>query len=1265
MKHTPLAAGAPFSPESEYDGDSIQVLEGLQAVRQRPGMYIGSTGPDGLHHLIWEIINNSVDEALAGHCDRIELELLEDGGISITDNGRGIPVGTHSASGLSGVEVVMTVLHAGGKFEGGTGYKVSGGLHGVGSSVVNALSKRLEVRVWREGKEYQQSYRRGEPQTPLQERAPGAGDQGRRGTRITFWPDGAIFDSLEWKRGLIEQRLREMSFLNPGLQLQLTDRREDEYQLLFHSQRGLPDFVSHLVEEGELTPLHPEVINLGAQRESVRLALALQWTSSYGEQVLSFANNINTHEGGVHLAGFRSALTRTLNAYLRSEGLQKPGAPPLSGEDLREGLRAVVAVWMEEPQFEGQTKTKLGNGPVEGLVSSLAGEALTRYWEEHGEAARAILAKAAQAAQAREAARNAREMTRRKSALSGSGLPGKLSDCSSKDPAASELFVVEGDSAGGCVFNFTKVQLISGITRSMLELAEDWKKGITHFGYATDEEGDVCIVPLLEPRLTKQNAEMVEVRLDNGESISCTPCHPFRLRDGSYRRADQLSEGDSLMSLKLRLSEDEDRDKHMIKPGYEMTWMNGRQEWRLTHRLADQYNLEKGVYDTSGGGVRHHKDFNKLNNDPRNLERMTWDGHIRFHSSMMTTLWALPDFRAKLCAGIKASWERDPERKLTASAFAKQQWEDEAFRELYRQRALEQHAQPGFTEALTEAFLSWYEALSPEEKVEYAEQMRALQAEYWADEENRAAQAERVRQYFIDNPEHREEHRRKANQQWADPELRAWKSEDTKRFMRENPEHRERHSEVVKSWWKENPEHREKVKAGRLRGYLSLLHLVINEEEVREAYDALPRRAAARGPKYATLLQNYFQGDEPAMLEAARNYNCKVLSVTRLEERGDVYDLTVDEYHNFALAAGVFVHNSAVGGRDRETQAILPLKGKIINAEKKKPDRVLASEEVQAVFSAIGTGVREHFQLEKARYHKIVITADADADGSHIRALVLTLLYQYMPGLFQAGMVYAARPPLYRVRMGKLDEYVENEAELERLLFADRYQEFQVNGRELALEDWQELQRAVARAEHARELLLGQFGQLSVNAIEHLRMMSISPEKWGALLGEPREREGWSWTPLPQRDGALVGQLLEMDFNHSRRVELSRALLESDALQAWYEAELGVRAVYGPSPWTATHKKDTRRVDSAPGLVRALKELASTGARLNRFKGLGEMNAEELYKTTMDPERRMLTRIRVEDAEEAARTFTMLMGEEVAPRKEFIEAHATEVEVDV
>ena len=787
-----------------YGAKDITVLEGLEAVRKRPGMYIGSTGSRGLHHLVYEIVDNSVDEALAGHCDSVRVVLHPDNSCTVADNGRGIPVGVMEKEGRPAAEVVLTVLHAGGKFGDGGGYKVSGGLHGVGVSVVNALSERLHLRIETDGHVWTQDYERGKPQADLEK-----GDTSKNhGTTITFLPDLEIFEEIEFDFQTLAERLRETAFLTRGLKIELIDERGATNSVTFQYDGGIEDFVRHLNENKD--ELHRKVIFFEGKEEAGEVELAMQWNASYQESIFSFANNINTHEGGTHLSGFRAALTRTLNAYARNKGLLKEKDDNLAGEDVREGLTAVISVKLHDPQFEGQTKTKLGNPPVKGLVEETVNRKLGEFLAENPSDARRIISKAVDAARARDAARKARDLTRRKSALENSTLPGKLADCTVKDPRDAELFVVEGDSAGG----------------------------------------------------------------------------------------------------------------------------------------------------------------------------------------------------------------------------------------------------------------------------------------------------------------------------------------------------------------------------------------------------------------------------------------------------------------------------SAKQARDRSTQAVLPLRGKIINVEKSRIDKVLANNEVQALITAIGTGVHDEFNLEDARYHKIVMATDADVDGAHIRTLVLTFLYRQMPELIDAGYVYIAKPPLYRVKQGNQETYLERESELEELLLRDKLEDFELEDalrdtKKLTSSRWQAYVRRSKEYEGWGSSLQAEFGHETVRFLEESNLLDEGVASTGAaaklLSGPNDEAEAFDTEVLQSTDDLLVVKAIERKSGLARTHRLPAELFTHHDYRKFVEVHEALLKQVGRPPFAVRYGGRNNVALSFQALRGAVLELARHGVQLTRFKGLGEMNAEQLRETTMDPASRTLARVTLEDATAADQIFSMLMGDQVGPRRAFIEDHAKEV----
>jgi DNA gyrase subunit B len=787
--------------KASYTAKDITVLEGLEPVRLRPGMYIGSTGPRGLHQLAYEVIDNAVDEALAGRADTIEMTIHPDASVTVTDNGSGIPVDTMAGQGLPAVTVVLTKLHAGGKF-GGEGYKVSGGLHGVGVSVVNALSEWLSVEVKRDGKIWRQEFARGDATTELKK----TGVAKDTGTTITFLPDGDVFEELEWSTETLVQRLRETAFLTKGLRIVLYDEREGDEKHEFHYEGGIRDFVSHVNRSKD--PVHKGIIYFEGDNDQGAVEVAMQWNSSYQESVFTFANNINTTEGGSHLSGFKSALTRTLNDYARAKGLLKEKEDNLEGEDVREGLAAVLSVKLRDPQFEGQTKTKLGNPWVRGLVEQTVNQRLAEYFEENPSDAKRIIDKAISAARARQAARKARELTRRKSALESSSLPGKLADCQITDPASAELFLVEGNSAGG----------------------------------------------------------------------------------------------------------------------------------------------------------------------------------------------------------------------------------------------------------------------------------------------------------------------------------------------------------------------------------------------------------------------------------------------------------------------------SAVDARDRTFQAILPLRGKVINSEKNRINKVLSNTEIQSMITAIGTGIGDEFDIEKLRYHRVIVMTDADVDGSHIRTLILTFLYRQMPELVDRGHVYIAVPPLYAVKVGGREQYVEKESHFEELLVRERVKDVEVTDRggetqKLSEARYARFSRALHEFEGWASRLRADFGSGPANFVIEHRLVETEAALAGEIEGALSALDGNGYEVAvveSTEDGTRI-KVTERETSAATHVVVPAELLASPVYANLRKTYARLVEIVGAPPFDLSLGKKTRHAETFEQLRDYALELGKEGIQVRRFKGLGEMDPEELAQTTMDPSRRMLIQVEVDDAAAADQVFSMLMGDQVEPRRLFIEQNAKDV----
>ena len=935
---------------SDYGAKAIKVLEGLAAVRKRPAMYIGSTNIAGLHHLVYEVGDNSVDEALAGHCDHIKFVLYEDGACSVEDNGRGIPVDIHPTEKVSAAQVVLTKLHAGGKFEKDS-YRYSGGLHGVGVSVVNALSKALEIRIFRDGKEYQQFYKKGGvPEAPLKE----IGTTDKRGTFVKFYPDPEIFDSVDFNFDTLSSRLRELAFLNKGLKIDIKDERTDDEHLFFY-EGGIASFIKHL--NAKKNPIFPEVIEFSKDDGTYIVDFACQYNDGYSEQFFSFVNNIRTGEGGTHEAGFRSALTKSCNRYAQKHKILKDGGS-LSSDDVREGLVGVLSIKVPEPQFEGQTKTKLGNSEVKGVVDSWLYSFLETFFEENPAIAKKILQKAMLAQQARTAAKKAREITRRKTVLESSILPGKLADCSDTDPEKTELYIVEGDSAGGCFSGDTQVALLDGRKLSFEELVGEHNKGIKNYCYTITKDGNVDIALVKNPRKTKTNANVIKVVLDNDEEIICTPDHLFMLRDGSYKKAEELTKNDSLM----------------------------------------------------------------------------------------------PHLKISKVSGIK--------------------------------------------------------------------------------------------------------------------------------------------------------------------------------------------------------------------------------SITKLNNKIDVYDLEVEDTHNFALANGVFVHNSAKQARDRFTQAILPLKGKILNVEKARLDKMLSNNEIKDLITAIGAGIgNQEFNPEKVRYHKVIIMTDADVDGSHIRILLLTLFFRYMKPLIEKGYLYVAQPPLYKIKVGKTGKYLKDDSELKQFLF-DWMQEnavLKVDSQTFANEDWKKLldnvliyEKELGKYCNQHELALVHGNEL----IKFLNDIEWEPNKFTMEEIVEKLTAYFSEYEISGiREENLEG---EMALEESPR---AKAYLTFKQLKRTWEVPVSlfkaqetkkVISIY--EPLAALEKTDwlfslnDKNIEkTGKGILTLSDVVVSTGKSfmtVQRYKGLGEMNPEQLWETTMDPAVRRFLQVTIEDGLKADQWFTSLMGDDVCDRRAYIEKHA-------
>ncbi len=1240
----------------QYDARTIQVLEGVEAVRKRPAMYIGDISTAGLHHLVYEVCDNSIDEAMAGFCQNIAVTVHADNSVTITDDGRGIPVDMHKTQKKPAVEVVLTTLHAGGKFDHRV-YKVAGGLHGVGVSVVNALSEWLEVKVRRDGKVYHQRYERGKTASKLTV----VGKSTKTGTHVTFKPDKEIFGPKAYfSFDILSQRLRELAFLNKGINIVLEDEKQDK-RSEFKFSGGIISFVEYLNKNK--TALHKKVIYFAKDKDDVKVELAMQYNDGYAENIFTFANNIHTIEGGTHLSGFKTALTRTINQYCKNKNLLK-GEISLSGDDAREGLTAVISVKVLNPQFEGQTKAKLGNSEVAGIVESIVNESLGAILEERPSIGNAIAEKAVVASRAREAARKARELTRRTGALEAGGLPGKLADCSERDPELCELYIVEGDSAGGCFSADTKVALTDGRKLSFNELQKEWQEGKANYCYTIKEDGNIGIEKILFPRLTKKDAQVIKIWLDNGEQITCTTDHKFMLRDGSYVEAKELMPDLSLMPFKRQLSE----IKGGIKiEGYEMVLNPKIHKWMFAHKLADKYNAENGIYSDKLSGHKHHIDFNKLNNNPDNIMRMPRNRHLQVHREQCVRTLHRQDTIEK-CNKIKrSSAYRSKISKIMKerpgyllSARAKKQWENIEYKKYMLQK-----------------YLDFYYGNAGHRKKTLATLNRA-QRRYWARAANREKQAARVRQYFENRPEMKIGLSAQAKKEWRDEKLLDWRRKKTREQWTADFR-RKRGKAYNKIYFYRSMEFLRRVyeKYGDISYY----------ESERKA---LPRKNTNL-LKLDTLIERFFNGKKQGLLEAAQNFNNKIKKVEFLSEKLDVYDIEIPKTHNFALASGVFVHNSARQGRDRRFQAILPIKGKILNVEKARLDKVLSNEEIRTIITALGTGVgKEEFDLAKLRYHKIILMADADVDGSHIRTLLLTFFYRQVPQLVEKGYIYIAQPPLYRIKRGKREEYIDTEERMNELLLEmgsegmslkrakDKkvFPEKQIQRLLELLIEMEGLARAIERKGVKLSKYLT-FRQAKTKKLPIFRVkvegkdqFLYSDQELAKLTAQEEKRRGKA-LDIDEEDKEAAAQDKRanvVEFYEARELEKILAEMEKMDIDvvAHYERaaqEKGASAKPAKSApiYKAIYNHEEKALYCLKELLQFVTDIAKSGMMIQRYKGLGEMNPEQLWSTTMDPARRTIFKVTLEDAVKADEMFTVLMGDAVQPRREFIQTHAQEV----
>ncbi|HEY9584702.1 MAG TPA: toprim domain-containing protein, partial [Candidatus Paceibacterota bacterium] len=870
-----------------------------------------------------------------------------------------------------------------------------------------------------------------------------------------------------------------------------------------------------------LKPVHKNIFYVEKKVEGVEsVEIALQYVDDISSRVLAFANNIYNSEGGMHITGFKTALTRTLNNYSRKNGLVKESEDNFTGEDVLEGLTVVVSVKMREIQFEGQTKSKLGSVEARGAVDTVFSEAFEAFLEENPDDGKAIINKVTLALKARKAAKAAKDSVLRKGALEGMTLPGKLADCETRSAEESELFIVEGDSAGGCFLGETKVALVDGRNLSFKELVEEDNCGKKNYCYTIDNEGEIAIGLIENPRITKKQAEVIKIVLDNDEQIICTPDHKFMQRDGSYKEAKNLKTSDSLMPLRKQLSR---LGKRITIKGYELVFDPAEHRWIFTHLLSDRYNIRTGIYNRESGDSVHHLDFNKLNNNPNNLARLDRAEHLLHHTKHLEKTLHTESSKQKAREAHLTKEYREKIVKIMTTP---------AMRKMLSDRAKKQWNNPEYKKFMADKFLEFYHN-NDDFRKSTIERLAENQKQYWNSSKNRKTQAKRVKEFFANNPEYKKLLSVLAKKQWQNSKLIDWRRAQTK-----------------KQW---TSEFREKRKNTYNQTYLNKALKTLHELYLKSGFVDFGEYTAIRKEtndkslvKWETLRDRFFEGDDKKLFEAVENFNHRIKKIEKISEKVDVYDIEVPETHNFALASGVFVHNSAKQGRDRRTQAILPLKGKILNVERARLDRILDFDEIKFLVIALGTAIGESFDITKLRYHKVIIATDADVDGAHIRTLLLTLFYRYFRALIDGGFIYIAQPPLYKIKKGKESFYAYSDEEKAKIVGKD------------------------------------------------------------AILDETGGEE----TP----EG---GEEAETEENDEKAVKES---------------------------------KDTKRVSKVS---------------IQRYKGLGEMNPEELWETTMNPANRILRKVNVDDAREADKVFDVLMGTDVPARKSFIQSNAKKANIDV
>ncbi|MEJ7825564.1 MAG: DNA gyrase subunit B [Solirubrobacteraceae bacterium] len=1365
--------------DGSYDAQDITVLEGLEAVRKRPGMYIGSTGVRGLHHLVYEVVDNSVDEALAGHCTRVDVTIHPDNSVTVVDDGRGIPVGIMAKEKRPAVEVVLTVLHAGGKFGDGGGYKVSGGLHGVGVSVVNALSELLEVEVRREGHVWRQTYERGAPQNPIARGE--ASDE--TGTTITFRPDAGIFETTDLDFSVLEQRLRETAFLTRGLRITIDDERGEKASATFKYDGGIEDFVRYLNANKE--PIGRKVVFFEGDSVEGGVEVAMQWNTTYQESVFSFANNINTHEGGSHMSGFRSALTRTLNRYAREKGMLREKDENLTGEDVREGLTAIISVKLSDPQFEGQTKTKLGNPGMEGFVASVVNASLAEFLEENPKEGNAIVRKAVSAAQARVAARQARDTTRRKSALENSTLPGKLADCSVKDPSLAEIFIVEGDSAGGSakqgrdrntqavlplrgkILNveksridkvlknleiqalitaigtgvrdefdiekarYHKVILMSvdgdehvlvrdreGRTR-LTRVAEYIDPWLDHAPVSGPQEyrkvlagqpgelGEVLCVgredhkvrfrPIKAVIRHATDDELVEVTTQYGRSVRVTANHSlFTLEDGVLRkkRGDEIAVGDRIAAPRtVRLPETAPQRIDLL-----------RELWRIPDAASQVWVRGPGVEAWGRWKVRSEYAGDSEMTAPR----------VDIPAAVGAELAAL-----RRASGLT-------NRTLCAAIGIKQPitfygWEKGTSRPTLPNLTAYVEAVGGDVDAVLESVTVGGSRLD-----------RVWSTQYRAAPRNRVRPYARLADLSADDLEFfedRDDVELTPEHYAGDPVNRYVAVDDALMtllgfYLAEgsgNPRAGIRFA-IGNGNAHFVPEIRRACVrvfgriASQYRSHTRVDELRVNNRVAALAWDHLfgfdgASAVTKRIPGIvfevgedlrSAFLRGYLAGDgccsstgtvswgtssrdiasglsmllgtygvvAANVVSPVRGQSNRLSNGQVITKRHTSYALVVAGKQALARLIEVWsdhkgaaaVHARLTGPRSMPPAWGSASSGDVVGLSVRSIKRVPASRRNVYDFSV---STDENFVCGMGGLS--ALNTDADVDGAHIRTLALTLLFREMPELIEAGYIYIAKPPLYKLKQGSSERYIEKDSELEEILLSDKLEKMVVFDRhatpfKLTEARWQRFSRLLKQYQGWSSALRAEYGHDTVGFLEESGIVDEQADTVEAAV-ELIEREGivnapYETTLLSQDESVIVVRAVETKSGLARALRIPKRLFGAQDYRNFTRVHGQLIELAGQAPWTV--KLGDASVDAASyeALREAVMTVAQKGITLQRFKGLGEMNAAQLRDTTMDPATRTLAQVSIEDAAQADLIFSTLMGDMVEPRRQFIEDNA-------